>query len=317
MSARRSGRGRSASIKLVFWFNVALLGVLGGWYLVQPVARQEEVRMLVGNYLEREKRVSLLDIVCDLWTLYYSDQFVAVERARGGAHAPIFAGGARVANGPPRVRLLENRGYTVAYSDGLRSPLWVAYRVWDLERIPVPPERPDKFVEDPRTVARVRPEDFAGSGYDRGHLAPNYAIATRFGAEAQAETFLMSNIVPQKHALNAGLWRELELRAATSYPARFREVWVMAGPVLGARPAHLRGGAAVPESCWMVLVDEHEGRVRAQAFLFPQDAESDGSLAQYLTSIDRIEALTGLDLFPDLPDAAEAALEAQIAPRVW
>ncbi|HLP08038.1 MAG TPA: DNA/RNA non-specific endonuclease [Opitutaceae bacterium] len=317
MSARRSGRGRSAPVKLVFWFNVALLFALGGWYLAQSATRQEEVRMLVGNYLEREKRVALLDIVRDIWTLYYSDQFVAVERPRAGAHDALFAGGARIANGAQRVRVLENRGYVVGYSDALRTPLWAAYRTWDLERIPVPPERPDKFAEDARTVARVRPEEYSGSGYDRGHLAPNYAIATHFGAEAQVETFLMSNIVPQKHALNAGLWKDLELRAATSYPARFREVWVMAGPVFGARPAHLRGGVPVPEACWMVLVDEHEGRVRAQAFLFPQDATAEGSLAQYLTSVDRIEALTGLDLVPDLPDAAEAALEAQVASSVW
>lgn len=163
----------------------------------------------------------------------------------------------------------------------------------------------------------LQPQDYSGSGYDRGHLAPNYAIATRLGRAAQEETFLMSNIIPQKHALNAGLWKDLELRAATNYPARFREVWVMAGPVFGANPRRLRGGVAVPESCWMVLLDEHEGRVRTQAFLFPQDAAPDGSLARHLTSIDHIEQATGLDLFPELPDAAEAAIEARIADSVW
>ncbi len=127
----------------------------------------------------------------------------------------------------------------------------------------------------------------------------------------------MSNIVPQKHALNAGLWKDLELRAATNYPARFREIWVMVGPVFGGAPARLRGGVSVPEACWMVMLDEHEGRVRTQAFLFPQDAPPDAAFARYLTSIDRIEQLTGLDLFPDLADAAEAVFEAKVAERVW
>ncbi len=317
MSARRSRRERPAPLKFVFWFNALLLAALGGWYFVQPPARQEEVRLLVGNYLAREKRVALVDVVRDIWTLYYGDEFVAAARPRSRDHAALYAGGARPVATQTRVRVLENRGYVVGYSDLLRSPLWAAYRVWDLERLPAPPERPERFAADLRTVARVQPEDFAGGGYDRGHLAPNYAIATRFGAPGQVETFLMSNIVPQKHALNAGLWKDLEMRAATSYPARFREIWVMAGPVLGSRPVRLRGGVPVPEACWMVLLDEHEGRVRTTAYLFPQDAPAEGSPARYLTSIDRLEALTGLDLFPDLPDDAEAVLEAQVAPRPW
>ena len=263
---------------------------------------------------DRNKRIELLDVVRDIWTLYYSDQFVAVPPRGAGGHAALYAGGAR-ANLP--LRVLVNSGYVVGYSDTLRNPVWAAYRVWDLPRIPEPPPRPDRFSADLRTVARVEPSAYSGSGYDRGHLAPNYAIATRFGPGGQEETFLMSNIVPQRHALNAGLWKDLELRAATSYAARFREVWVMAGPVFGKRPQRLRGGVAVPEACWMVMLDEHEGRVRTQAFVIPQDAPADAPLGRYLTSIDRIEELTGLDLFPDLPDATEAAFEPKTAERVW
>jgi len=94
-------------------------------------------------------------------------------------------------------------------------------------------------------------------------------------------------------------------------------VWVMAGPVFGRQPQRLRGGVAVPEACWMVMLDEHEGRVRTQAFVIPQAVPADAPLERYLTSIDRIEALTGLDLFPDLPDAAEAVFEARTPERVW
>ncbi len=317
MSARRSARPRSRPLKLVFWFNLFLLLALGGWYVAQPASRQEEVRMLVENYLARNKRIELLDVVRDIWTLYYSDQFVSVPVRGADGHAALYAGGARASATPATVRVLVNSGYVVGYSDALGNPLWAAYRVWDLPRIPEPPARPDKFSIDVRTVARVEPSAYSGSGYDRGHLAPNYAIATRFGPGGQAETFLMSNIVPQQHSLNAGPWKDLELRAATSYAARFREVWVMAGPVFGSQPQRLRGGVAVPEACWMVMLDEHEGRVRTQAFVIPQDVPADAPLERYLTSIDRIEALTGLDLFPDLPDATEAVFEARTPERVW
>ncbi|MBK8477300.1 MAG: DNA/RNA non-specific endonuclease [Opitutaceae bacterium] len=85
----------------------------------------------------------------------------------------------------------------------------------------------------------------------------------------------------------------------------------------GERPARLRGGVAVLEACWMVLLDEDGGGVRALAFWFPQDTPAHAPLEHYLTNIDRIEAAIGFDLFPELPDPAEAVLEAQTAPRAW
>ena len=54
------------------------------------------------------------------------------------------------------------------------------------------------------------------SGYDRGHMAPNYAIDTVFGERAHKQTFLMSNIVPQRPELNQGPWKEIEQVVANS-----------------------------------------------------------------------------------------------------
>jgi endonuclease G, mitochondrial len=179
------------------------------------------------------------------------------------------------------------------------------------------PPRPEVFETDLRTAARVAPADYTNSGYDRGHMAPNYAIATRYGEEAQRETFLMSNIVPQRHALNAGVWKQMEMNVATSYPARFGEVWVIVGPVFGSRAEKLRNGTVVPEAFFKIVIDESDGRVRAQAFIFPQETPAGAEAGGYLVSIDEIEQRTGLDFLPELPDTAEDALEAKRAERVW
>ena len=40
-------------------------------------------------------------------------------------------------------------------------------------------------------------------------MAPNFAIATRYGEEMQRQTFKMSNISPQSPALNRGVWRDV------------------------------------------------------------------------------------------------------------
>jgi len=297
--------------------NLALALLLGGWYAFQPAARQAEVRRLVENAFEHDKRVSLLDLVWDVWQLYYADS--SAGRIAIGDKAIVYGGvpRSRAEGSSADIRVLRNRAYVAGYSDSLGNPRWVAYHMRDLDRLPAPPRRPEKFEVDRRTVARVEPDDYTGSGYDRGHLAPNYAIATRYGAAAQRETFLMSNITPQRHALNAGLWASLEMKIATSFPARYGEVWIFAGPVFGPHPARWRAGVSVPEAFFMIIVDENEGKLRTLAFLVPQEATAEADPARFLTSIDEIQRRTGLDFLSELDDPAERAVEQQRASRVW
>ncbi|MFH1499757.1 MAG: DNA/RNA non-specific endonuclease [Verrucomicrobiota bacterium] len=314
-----SARTRRRRPRWLLWFNLLLITALAGWYVFQPPARRAEVNRLVRNSIDRDKRIQPLDVAWDIYQLYYSPDFVAVAPAPGD-HTHAYAGlpAPTGSNGrDDTIRLLANRGYLVGYDDSLPSPRWAAYRVADLTPLPPAPERPTSFATDPRTASRVSSDAFTNTGYDRGHLAPNFAIATRHGEQAQLETFFLSNIIPQKHALNAGLWKQLETRIATSYPARFGEVWIVAGPVFtGTPPPTLgRDGPALPDACYMIILDESDGRLRAMAFVFPQNAA--GELDRYLTTIDHIETRTGLDFFPALENAAENQLESRPASRVW
>ncbi|MDF3057564.1 MAG: endonuclease [Rariglobus sp.] len=316
MSARaRKGTGRRGKLKAVLWFNTILLAVLGGWFVMQPPPRRAEVTKLVENYFEKNKRIELLDVALDIYRLYYGADFVGAVAPGDRAH--VYGGAPEMAGFPHAIRVLKNTGYVAGYCEVLENPAWVAYRVGDVEKLEPPAPRPEGFETDLRTAARVSPAAYSNSGYDRGHLAPNYAIATRYGEAAQRETFLMSNIAPQRHALNAGVWKEMEMRIATSYPGRFGEVWVLAGPVFGARPAKLPGGTAVPEAFFMIVIDESDGRVRSQAFLFPQETPGGAGLEKFVVSIDEVERRTGLNFLPELEDAAEAALEAKRVSGVW
>ncbi len=302
----------------VLGLNVAVAALLGGWYGLQPESRQREVRRLVENAFEQNKRVTALDVAWDVWQLYYADS--ASGRIAAGDKAIVYGGAPRPAEGAGRkveFRVLTNRAYAVGYSDALGNPVWAAYRVADLAKIPTAAARPEKFEVDRRTAARIAPDDYTNSGYDRGHLAPNYAIATRYGAAAQRETFLMSNITPQKHTLNAGLWKELEMKIATSYPARYGEVWVLTGPIFGAQPRELRRGVQIPEAFFLIVVDENEGKLRTLAFIVPQETPAGADPEKFLATIDEIQRRTGLDFLSELDDASERAVEAQRAGRVW
>jgi endonuclease G len=289
--------------------------VLGGWYSVQPDGRQEEVRRLVGNAFKTEKQVSVLNVAWDVWQLYYSDS--ATGKVVVGDKAIVY-GRPPISTAPgATLKILTNHGYVVGYNDVTGSPAWVAYHVRDLREIPTPPPRPEKFEVDRRTVSRVASEDYANSGYDRGHMAPNYAIATRYGADAQRETFLMSNVTPQRHALNAGLWKELEMKIATSYPARYGEVWVFDGPIYGSSPEKLRGHVPVPEAFFLIIVDEQDGKLRTLSLIVPQNTEANAPPEKFLTTIAEIQRRTHLDFFSELDDAAETQIESRVPNSLW
>ena len=237
------------------------------------------------------------------------------EPARPISRGHAFAGLPRPAAYPNPLVTLVNRAYTVGYDETRQNPAWSAYRL-PAETLPERYPRPSRFRADPRTRAAIRHEDFTGSGYDRGHLAPNHAIGTRFGATAQEETFLMSNVIPQSPELNQGPWRELEAALADRAAPACEEIWVVVGPAYGGSPRRLASGPAIPESCWMLVADETPRGPRFQAFLMMQFAPRSADYRRYVTSVDRVERATGLDFFHELSDAEEDRLEAE-TPACW
>jgi endonuclease G, mitochondrial len=227
-----------------------------------------------------------------------------------GAQGETWQGLPRTTDADPGpVQVLENPGFVVGYSEQRRQPLWVAYRAETLKGTAALPPRP-RFEADPRIAAGVGYRDYGGTGYTRGHLAPNYLIGKLYGAAAQRATFLMSNIAPQKPRLNALVWQRLEEAESDAVAPRAVQLWVVVGPLFGAQPLVLgTTGIAVPEAFFRVWLDVEEGRPRALAFIVPQDVCGTEPLSRFLVSVDEVERRAGLDLFHELDDALEMALE--------
>jgi len=92
---------------------------------------------------------------------------------------------------------------------------------------------------------------------------------------------------------------------------------VITGPIFGDQSPRLDTGVAVPSSFFKILVDVVEpGNVRVLTFTMPQQIKDD-NLRDYLTSVDAIEAKTGLDFFSSLNDQHEKRLESKPAKRLW
>ena len=96
-------------------------------------------------------------------------------------------------------------------------------------------------------------EDYRGSGYDRGHMAPAAAMA--WSVEIMSESFLLSNISPQDPDFNRGIWRDLEAMVR-DWAVLHGEVFVVTGPVLSEQlPSIGPNEVSVPESYYKVVVD--------------------------------------------------------------
>lgn len=217
---------------------------------------------------------------------------------------------------PRDIAVLNKKGFIIGYSPSLRHPAWVVYKTYPSPGAgPFP--RPSGFKPDPAVRNSPQHKDYAKTGYDRGHMAPNLAIATRYGKAAQAQTFLTSNICPQRAGLNQGPWRDLEFRISELWPDCYGEVWVITGAITTSSGRRLPSGINIPTAFYQIVVAQEQTRLRVFAVYIPQNIRRRAYVRSTLVSIDEIEKMTGLDFLADLPDAVETALEAATPTRLW
>lgn len=108
-------------------------------------------------------------------------------------------------------QLLERYCYTVSYNANTRQPNWV---MWQLTEDHVMPKKDgvwNEYREDEDLPLEIRAtlEDYASSGYDRGHMCPGGDC--NWDDEGRDETFVLSNMCPQNPNLNRGDWKEIEM----------------------------------------------------------------------------------------------------------
>lgn len=217
---------------------------------------------------------------------------------------------------PDDITVLHKKGFALGYSPSLRHPVWAAYKASPVRKA-IPPPRPAGFKPDQAAPRSPYSREYSKSGYDRGHMAPNLAIATRYGKDAQEQTFLTSNICPQRPGLNQGPWRDLEFRIAELWPDCYGDIWVIVGAVTAPDDKRLPSGIDVPQAFYQIVVAQQKNSVRVLAVYMPQNTGRRSYARATLVSIDEIEARTGFDFLQDLPDAVETPLESAVPSRLW
>lgn len=294
---------------------VVLLAV-GNWFAHLPSAQRTQFGFL-------EEPLEMLGAV----TADVTDSFgltgrdVAIPYAGKVAKGPLPFGLPTVADRrkvPSDIRVLKRQGYWVGFSPSLGYPVWTAYAVPVSKVLEYPPERPP-FYQDREVPGSPVPDLYLGSGYDRGHMAPNYVIATRYGRSAQKETFLMTNIAPQRPELNRGPWKDLEKIVADDLSEIGDKVWVIvcAMPPERRNARLKKGRVSIPSGFAMVISSLHAGKLRALGLYFPQNVSGSRSVRYYFRSVRDLEKMCGLNFFDDLSNANQDLLELPEANRFW
>ena len=226
--------------------------------------------------------------------------------------------------------LLVHPEYAVGYHAGRGTPLWVSWHLGRANLGQAPRQndfRPDPAL--PRQFYQVTPQSYARSGFDKGHNCPSGDRTADL--DANAATFLMTNMVPQAPHNNQQTWAHLE-EYGRSQIQRGQEIYVVMGSYgrggtgkNGYAETLDEGRITVPARIWKVMVILPEGDndfqrlaaggpdVRVLAVDTPNDDNTvSPDWRQYLTSVDKIEAATGLDLLSALPPAVQARLQALV-----
>ncbi len=219
-------------------------------------------------------------------------------------------------------RVLRNNGFIVGYSDFRGNPLWVEYALTPVPDNAPSLKRPSHFQTDWRGLNRVSHDDYTKSGFDRGHNAPNHAMSMLYGKYAQADSFLMTNISPQRPKLNQQIWQRLEEMELSLFAKNFGKVWVITGPIFSHFPEKIVSSlwhVDIPKAFYKIYVTEETDSkpAFALAFIMPQTVTGKESLSQFITSIDTVEAQTGLDFLSDFEDKVENHLEGMIETAPW
>jgi len=210
--------------------------------------------------------------------------------------------------------LIQHSYFTLSYSETNRQAEWVAYTLTPAS-INGTQERTDNFRIDPKVKNNpVGSGDYSSSGYDRGHLCP--AGDMKLNLTSMSETFYMSNISPQDPSFNRGIWETLESRVRT-WAIEKNGVYVVTGPILKNICGSIKNGTiSVPCSYYKIIFKDN-GTEKIAIALILNNQGSGSSLKSFVTSIDNIEALTGIDFFSSLSDDIENKMESSTNTSSW
>lgn len=201
--------------------------------------------------------------------------------------------------------IVRHEGYTASYNHTTLCPDWVA---WELTADEANGQLDGQysFSRDPDvSFPKASREDYSGSGWDKGHMAPRADM--KWSHKALEESYYFTNVCPQDHEMNSQAWRKIE-ELTRRLTRHYGTVLVVCGPVYdSAEHRHIgQAGVSIPDRFFKALAINIDGNWHTVGFLVDNNPQS-RSPRTYAVPVDSVEAVIVRDLFPTLNEQSEAS----------
>ncbi|QNA89085.1 DNA/RNA non-specific endonuclease [Massilia sp. Dwa41.01b] len=186
--------------------------------------------------------------------------------------------------------------FSVMHSGVTRTPLWSAENL-RAENVASAQglKRDNAFHPEPRLPRSQRAEldDYARSGFDRGHMTPNGDMPDR---QTQRESFTLANMVPQDGDHNRHIWAPIE-GAVRKMAKKEGQLYVITGPAFLGTNLRKVGKVLVPTHLYKVV---YSPRQRAAAAWF---TENRANADIQVIPVAELERIVGIEFLPSLTRA--------------
>ena len=203
--------------------------------------------------------------------------------------------------------------YSLEWDVAKKSQRWSCYEMYESNSVtntsryygnpqyPADPDLPKAYGWSPDN------DPYYGSGYDHGHIV---ASAERYcSAEANYQTFYLTNMQPMRNLFNANLWAKMEQQVWKTWnrPSFRDTLYVCKGGTIDRSDqilGYTNKGAIIPKYFFIAVLCKNKQGYKAMGFWVEHinaDLSSD-NLKNYMLSIDELEERTGIDFFCNLPD---------------
>lgn len=226
-------------------------------------------------------------------------------------HTPFCLHGCPLGGSPSNDTIVRSI-YVLSINEATKFADWAAYRV---DKATIGPTADRVWRVDPYLAQdeTLEPPDYDGANaalqVDRGHQVPLASFTSTPEWEA---TNYLSNITPQKSALNQGPWEALESAERTlARRSDVAAVYVMTGPVYqrGMPPLPKADEPhRVPSGYWKIVAVQTTNGIRLAGFYMDQETPRNVRYCNQTRTVEEIEKVSGLKFFPALADAQRQAM---------
>jgi endonuclease G len=184
------------------------------------------------------------------------------------------------------------QAYLVGYDAAAKLPRFVTYELLPQNALGCV-ARTNSFATDQSVPGGARPDDYTGTGYDRGHLAPNGDMS--WDVQVEFESFLMTNMSAQAGSLNRGAWKLLETSVRGWAVQQNQSFTVMAGNIYSPSNKTIGNGVVVPHALYKIVINNQTNDVAGWRFPHVAPYPNLGNdLTKFRMPITQIEQAAGV-----------------------